>query len=326
MSKAVMSLFASTEALGIDPKDIGGCKLGCLGIPEFGTDFAMQMLVDTKPKYFSDLVRIAGLSHGTDVWLGNAQTLIEEGKATISTAICTRDDIMIYLIGQGVESGLAFTIMESVRKGKGLTADEWITDHEGTWRSGLVHLVLQKDQIHVPESPCGSLRYDGIQNRLVVRYFSRWLITRAYFSIRATAFSYELMCHGKRKAGVLYGRDTQESGTLHSKKEQDTLKDMRIVQEMYARGYDFMPIDIYRAKAHRFQIIEGKLMPSIDSIEGLGDKAADAVVDAAVQGRFLSKDDFRDRTKVSKTVIDLMDKLGLFGDIPQSNQISLFDF
>ena len=104
------------------------------------------------------------------------------------------------------------------------------------------------------------------------------------------------------------------------------MKDMHIVQEMYARGYDFMPIDIYRAKAHRFQIIEGKLMPSIDSIEGLGDKAADAVVDAAVQGSFLSKDDFRDRTKVSKTVIDLMDKLGLFGDIPQSNQISLFDF
>ena len=120
--------------------------------------------------------------------------------------------------------------------------------------------------------------------------------------------------------------EIRKKGDSASKKEQDTLKDMRIVQEMYARGYDFMPIDIYRAKAHRFQIIEGKLMPSIDSIEGLGDKAADAVVDAAVQGRFLSKDDFRDRTKVSKTVIDLMDKLGLFGDIPQSNQISLFDF
>ena len=120
--------------------------------------------------------------------------------------------------------------------------------------------------------------------------------------------------------------EIRKKGDAASKKEQDTLKDMRIVQEMYARGYDFMPIDIYRAKAHRFQIIEGKLMPSIDSIEGLGDKAADAVVDAAAQGRFLSKDDFRDRTKVSKTVIDLMDKLGLFGDIPQSNQISLFDF
>ncbi len=125
-SKEVMSLFASTDALGIKPEDIGGCKLGCLGIPEFGTDFAMQMLIDTKPKYFSDLVRIAGLSHGTDVWLGNAQTLIEEGKATISTAICTRDDIMIYLISMGVESSLAFTIMESVRKGKGLR-DEWET-------------------------------------------------------------------------------------------------------------------------------------------------------------------------------------------------------
>lgn len=147
----------------------------------------------------------------------------------------------------------------------------------------------------------------------------------AYFSIRATAFSYELMCMGKEKL-EFYMAEIRKKGDSASKKEQDTLKDMRIVQEMYARGYDFMPIDIYRAKAHRFQIIEGKLMPSIDSIEGLGDKAADAVVDAAVQGRFLSKDDFRDRTKVSKTVIDLMDKLGLFGDIPQSNQISLFDF
>ena len=133
------------------------------------------------------------------------------------------------------------------------------------------------------------------------------------------------MCQGRDKLEYFLADYKKRADTL-SKKEQDTLRDMRIVQEMYARGYDFMPIDIYRAKAHRFQIIEGKLMPSIDSIEGLGDKAADAVVDAAVQGRFLSKDDFRDRTKVSKTVIDLMDKLGLFGDIPQSNQISLFDF
>ena len=123
-SKEVMSLFQNTSALGITPQDIGGCKLGALGIPEFGTDFAMQMLIDTKPQYFSDLVRIAGLAHGTDVWLGNAQTLIKEGKATISTAICTRDDIMVYLIQKGLESEQAFTIMEKVRKGKGLTPEQ----------------------------------------------------------------------------------------------------------------------------------------------------------------------------------------------------------
>ena len=147
----------------------------------------------------------------------------------------------------------------------------------------------------------------------------------AYFSIRATAFSYEIMCQGKEKLEYFMDDYERRKDTL-SKKEQDTYKDMKIVQEMYARGFEFVPIDLYTAKAQRFQIVDGKLMPSLATIDGLGDKAADAVVDAAKQGRFLSKDDFRDRTKVSKTVIDLMDELKLFGDIPQSNQMSLFDF
>ena len=147
----------------------------------------------------------------------------------------------------------------------------------------------------------------------------------AYFSIRATAFSYELMCQGKEKLEYFMDDYEKRKDTL-SKKEQDTQKDMKIVQEMYARGFEFVPIDLYKANAHTFQIIDGKLMPALDTIEGLGDRAADAVVLAAEDGAFLSKDDFRNRTKVSKTVIELMSDLGLFGDLPESNQMSLFDF
>ena len=147
----------------------------------------------------------------------------------------------------------------------------------------------------------------------------------AYFSIRASAFSYELMCLGRERLEYHMDEYRKRWDTL-SKKDQDTYKDMKIVQEMYARGYEFVPVDLYEAKAHRFQIIGDRLMPALDTIEGLGDKAADAVVLAARDGKFLSKDDFRNRTKVSKTVIDLMSDLGIFGDLPESNQISLFDF
>ena len=147
----------------------------------------------------------------------------------------------------------------------------------------------------------------------------------AFFSIRATAFSYETMCMGRERLDF-YLAELRKKGDAASKKEQDTIKDMRIVQEMYARGFSFTEVDLYKAQAHRFQVVDGKLMPALDSIEGLGDKAADAVVLAARDGQFLSKDDFRQRTKVSKSVIDFMDDLHIFGDIPESNQISLFDF
>lgn len=149
----------------------------------------------------------------------------------------------------------------------------------------------------------------------------------AYFSIRASAFSYEIMCQGQTHLENVMAdyRNRNELGTL-SKKEQDAYKDMKSVQEMYARGYDFTPIDIFSAHARNFQIVDGKLMPSLNSIDGLGEKAAEAIVEAAKDGPFLSKDDFRQRTKVSKTIIDLMDSLGLLGNLPESNQISLFDF
>ena len=147
----------------------------------------------------------------------------------------------------------------------------------------------------------------------------------AYFSIRASGFSYELMCQGRERLEIHMADYKKRKDTL-SKKEQDTYSDMRIVQEMYARGFEFMPIDVYRAQSHRFQIIDGKLMPSFNSIDGLGDNAAVGIAEAAKDGPFLSKDDFRERTKVSKNVAALMADLGLLGDIPESNQLSLFDF
>ena len=318
----VIELFHGTEVLGIKPEDIDGCKLGCLGIPEFGTDFVIQMVEDTKPQTLSDLIRISGLSHGTNVWLGNAQELVKSGKATISTAICTRDDIMIYLINKGVESALAFTIMESVRKGKGLKP-EWEEAMKAQdvpdwyiWSCKKISYMFPKAHAAAYVMMAYRIAYCKINYPLA--YYA------AYFGIRADAFSYEIMCQGKDKLNY-YMQDYKKRSDSLSKKEQDVMKDMKIVQEMYARGFEFMPIDIYRAKAKMFQIIDGKLMPSLSSIEGMGDKAAEAVEEASKDGPYLSLDDFRQRTKVSKTVIDLMQELGLFGNLPQSNQLSLFD-
>ncbi len=326
--KEVMSLFQNTSALGITPDDIGGCRLGCLGIPEFGTDFAMQMVIDAQPKYFSDLVRISGLSHGTDVWLGNAQTLIQEGKATISTAICTRDDIMTYLIGMGLDSEESFKIMEAVRKG---TVAKGKCGNWAEWKKDML-------EHNVPDWyvwSCEKIQYMFPKAHAAAYVMMGWRIAYckinyplayycAFFSIRASAFSYETMCLGREHLERVMADYKRRSDSL-SNKEQDAVKDMRIVQEMYARGFEFEPIDIFRAHSRNFQIVNGKVMPSLNSIEGLGEKAADAIMEAAKDGPFLSKDDFRSRTKVSKTVIDLMADLGLLGDIPESNQISLFD-
>ena len=322
-SKEVMSLFMDTSALGVTPEEIGGCKLGALGIPEFGTDFAMQMVIDAKPTCFADLIRISGLSHGTDVWLGNAQTLIEEGKATISTAICTRDDIMIYLINMGLDKELSFTIMESVRKGKGLKP-EWETEM-------LAH--------NVPDWyiwSCKKIKYMFPKAHAAAYVMMAWRIAyckvfyplayyAAFFSIRASGFSYELMCMGRDKLEH-YLEDYKRRADTLTNKEKDSLRDMRIVQEMYARGYEFMPLDIYQAKAARFQIIDGKLMPPLNSIDGLGDKAAIQIVEAAAQGPFLSKEDFMIRSKAGKTVTDMLSDLGILEGLPESNQLSLFDW
>ena len=323
----VLSLFHGLEALHIKPEDIGGTDLGSLGIPEFGTEFVMQMLRDTKPKAFSDLVRISGLSHGTDVWLGNAQTLIQEGKAQISTAICTRDDIMIYLIDKGVESEQSFLNMESVRKGKGLTPDyeKVMKEHDVPdwylWSCKKIKYMFPK--AHAVAYVMMGIRIAWFKIHEPLAYYA------AFFTIRATAFDYGLMCQGK--AAIDNHIKAYKANPNLSKKEQDTLRDMKIVQEFYARGFEFLKIDLYQSDAIKFQVVEGKLLPPFSVIEGMGGIAAEALAVAAhaetERGeKFLSKDDIRQKAKVSQTVLDTMDELGLLGGLPESNQLSIFDF
>lgn len=322
-SKETMSLFQNTSALKIEPKDIMDCPLGALGVPEFGTDFAMQMLIEAKPKGFSDLVRIAGLAHGTDVWLGNAQTLIKEGTATIRTAICTRDDIMIYLIENGIEESISFKIMESVRKGQGLTKEQ--------------ELIMREN--NVPDwyiASCKKIKYMFPKAHAAAYVMMAWRIAyckifyplayyTAYFSIRASGFSYELMCMGRQKLEYNIA-EYKKKGDSATAKDADTLRDMRVVQEMYARGYEFAPIDIYKAKASKFIITkDSRIMPSLLSIDGLGENAALQIANAAAGGNFISKDDLMARAKIGKATTEILDRLGLLENLPQSNQISLFD-
>ena len=317
----VLSLFHGLEALHIKPEDIGGIDLGSLGIPEFGTDFVMQMLRDTKPKAFSDLVRISGLSHGTDVWLNNAQTLIKEGKAEISTAICTRDDIMIYLINKGVESEQSFKIMESVRKGKGLTPawEKVMKEHDVPdwyiWSCKKIKYMFPK--AHAVAYVMMGIRIAWFKIHHPLAYYA------AFFTIRATAFDYELMCQGKEnleKHLKLY-----KSNPNLTAKEKDTVRDMKIVQEFYARGFEFLPIDLYKSEAVKFTIVDGKLLPPFSSIDGMGGIAAEALYLAAKGEPFMSKDDIAQRAKVSRSTLDVMGELGLLGDLPESNQLSIFD-
>ena len=328
-SPEVMSLFQNLDALHITPEDIGGTKLGCLGIPEFGTDFAMQMLIETQPKHFSDLVRIAGLSHGTDVWIGNAQELISSGKATISTAICTRDDIMTYLIGMGVEAGKAFKIMENVRKGKVAKkkCDKW-----DEWKKDMLDHGVPDWYIW----SCERIQYMFPKAHAAAYVMMAWRVAYckvfypkeyycAFYSIRADDFNYEKMCFGREKLDYFIADYKAREDKL-SAKEQGELKDMRLVQEMYARGFEFMPIDLFKSHSRNFQIVDGKILPPFKSIDGLGENAADGIYEAAKDGPFLSKEDFINRTKVTKTNADTMTALGILNGLPDSNQLSLFDF
>ncbi|MBP3878488.1 MAG: PolC-type DNA polymerase III [Lachnospiraceae bacterium] len=319
--KGVLSLFRGTEALGVTASDLDGCDLGTLGVPEFGTNFVMGMLRDTKPGTFSELIRISGLSHGTNVWLDNAQYFIANGDCTLGTAICTRDDIMLNLIQWGVEPEHSFKIMEAVRKGRGLTPEQEqeMREHQvpDWYIESCKRIKYMFPKAHAAAYVMNAFRIAYYKINYPLAYYA------AFFSIRAKTFNYEKMCRGR---DILeHYADEIRNNPNPSAKEQDEFDDMKLVREMYARGYEFHKLDLYKAHATRACIIDGKIMPALNSVGGLGDTQAVAIEEEAAKGPFLSKDDFRERTRVSKTIVDLLEELGVLTDIPESNQISLFD-
>ena len=331
--KDVMSLFISPDVLGIKPDDIGGFLTGTLGIPEFGTRFAMKMLVDTNPRSFTDLIRIAGLAHGTDVYKGNAETLIKEGIATLSTAICTRDDIMIYLINQGVEPSLSFKIMEAIRKGN--VAKGKVPDWEDMKKEMIAHGVPQwyvtsGETIKYMFPKAHAAAYVMMAWRVSWYKINRPLIYySAFYTVRAVkTMSYEKMCQGLEKLDFYikqYNDKNNSDEEDTSSTEDDQITVMWLVREMYCRGFEFMPMDLSMAKATEFQVVDGKILPSVLSIDNVGESAAQSIEEAARSGKFLSMEDFKNRAKVSETIANKIYDMGLLGDVPKSNQMSLFD-
>ncbi|MBQ7059146.1 MAG: PolC-type DNA polymerase III [Firmicutes bacterium] len=320
----VMALFLGTESLGVTPEEIDS-PVGTYGVSEFGTHFVRQMLVDTKPKSFSDLVRISGLSHGTDVWNNNAKDIVSQGIAPISECICTREDIMIGLIHLGMDKLESFKIMEKVRKGKksgGLSP----TDIEHMVAHGIEPWYLdscKKIQYLFPKGHAVAYVTMSLRIAYYKVHYKEYYYA-AFFTIRADSFDYETMAMGMQKA-----RDAKAAIDAKAQKDQ-TAKDkeihtlLELVIEFYARGLKFLPMDLYRSDHHKFQVIDGMLLPPFDTISGMGQTAARSITEARENGAFTTIDDFLERTKVSRTITDTMKDLGVFGDMPQTDQMSLF--
>lgn len=324
--KETMSLFSSTEALGVTPEQINS-KVGTLGIPEFGTKFVRGMLVDTMPKTFAELLCISGLSHGTDVWLGNAKDLIDQGVVTLSEAICTRDDIMIYLIKKGLPKNTSFKIMELVRKGKVLKQPEKWAEY--------VKIMKEHD---VPEwyiESCRKIKYmfpkAHASAYVMMAFRIAWFKVHkplayyaAYFSIRAKAFDSEFMIFGEEKAKQKM-KEIQMMGKQASPKDADMYDDMELVIEMYERGFKFLPIDLYKSHATKFRVEDDGLRPPLNSISGMGNVAAEGIYNAAQEGTFNSIEDVKKRAKIGDAAIDLLRKFDCLKGLPESNQMCFFD-
>ena len=322
--KDVMSLFLGTEALGVTPEQIGS-PVGTYGISEFGTHFVRQMLVETKPKSFSDLVRISGLSHGTNVWNKNAQEIVAQGIAPISECICTRDDIMVDLIHDGLDKSHAFKIMEIVRKGKktGGLKPEHIAEMKEHGVPDWYIESCKKIQYLFPKGHAAayvtmSLRIAYYKVHYKEAYYA------AYFTIRADSFDYETMAMGEDKARAAKQAIEDKPVDEQTAKDKETHTLLELVVEFYCRKCQFLPLDLYQSDSHKFRLVDGKLLPPFDTIQGMGQTAAESIVEARRDGPFATITDFLDRTKVSRTITDTMKRLGVFKDTPETDQMSLF--
>ena len=327
--EGVMALFSGTDVLGVTPEQIG-TSTGMLGIPEFGTNFVRGMVDETHPTTFAELLQLSGLSHGTDVWLGNAQDLIKAGIADLSTVIGCRDDIMVYLMHAGLDPKMAFTIMERVRKGLWLK----ISEEE---RNGYIEAMKANN---VPEwyiESCGKIKYmfpkahaaAYVMMALRVAYFKVHhpiYYYCAYFSIRAKAFDIKTMGAGldaiKRKMQeIAEKRKNNEASNV----EIDLYTTLEIVNEMWERGFKFGKLDLYRSDATEFIIDGDTLIPPFVAMDGLGENVAKQLVRARQEGEFLSKTELRKRGGLSSTLVEKMDEMGILGNMPEDNQLSLFD-
>ena len=324
--KETMSIFSSTKALGVTPEQIHS-EVGSYGIPEFGTKFVRGMLVDTKPKRFDELIRISGLSHGTDVWLGNAQSLINDGTVTLSEAICCRDDIMIYLIKKGLPPNDSFKIMEAVRKGKVAKGKEpkWeqykaeMKEHDvpDWYIKSCEKIKYMFPKAHAAAYVTNAFRIAWFKVHEPKAYYT------AYFTIRADEFDSDIMCHGKEKV-LNKMKEIDLAGNNASQKDKNMYPILELVLEMYERGINFLPIDLYKSHSTKFISEEDGIRPPLNSIPGLGTVAAESIVKAREEEPFMCVDDIRMRAKAGSSVIDLLKTAGCLKGLPESNQMSLF--
>lgn len=315
-----VKIFTSTDTLKIVDETYKE-TMGSLGIPEFGTKFVRQMLVDTQPSTFDELVRISGLSHGTDVWLNNAQDLVRDGKTTLKHVIATRDDIMNYLILQGLPNKEAFTIMERVRKGKGLTEENIALMHENNvpewyiWSCNQIKYMFPK--AHAVAYVMMSFRIAYFKVHYPLAFYA------TYFTIKVDDFDAQLICQGKEVIREkMKNLDKLEFGM--SKKEGDLYTLLEVSNEMYSRGFQIKKVDLYQSDPEKFKVVGGELLPPLVALQGVGINAAKNIAEEAKNGEFLSMEDMRMRAKATKTVIEAMKEHGCLGDMPETNQLSLF--